>query len=57
MLLLVALLVATVACAPLVALPLVVAAPPAAAVRRRVVPCPAQPLALAALVPFRAPPV
>jgi hypothetical protein len=57
MTLLVALLILTVVCAPIVALPLVVIAPVVFVLRRTFIACDAQPLALIALVSFRAPPV
>jgi len=52
-----AILMAVVVCAPMVALPLVIASATAIALRRAFVVCDAQPLALVVLVPFRAPPV
>jgi len=52
-----AIVMAVVVCAPMVALPLVFAAASVVALRRVVDVCDAQPLALFALVPFRAPPV
>lgn len=57
MLLLLALLIVTVTCAPLVALPLEIAPARVVALDGAFVPSDAQPLALAALVAFRAPPV
>ena len=47
---------AVVVCAPMVALPLLFAALTVIALRRTIVVSDAQPLALAVLVPFRAPP-
>ncbi|MEK6371156.1 MAG: hypothetical protein AABO58_00500 [Acidobacteriota bacterium] len=51
-----AILMAVVVCAPFVALPLVIATTAVAARLRTIVASDAQPLALAVLVPFRAPP-
>ena len=51
-----AILMAVVVCAPMVALPLVFAALTVIALRRTIVVSDAQPLPLAVLVPFRAPP-
>jgi len=52
-----AILMAVVVCAPMIALPLLFAALTVVALRRTIVVPDAQPLALAVLVPFRAPPV
>ena len=51
-----AILLAVVVCAPMVGLPLLFAALTVIALRRTIVVSDAQPLALAVLVPFRAPP-
>lgn len=56
LLLIAGILMAVVLCAPMVALPLVIAAVTVIALRRTVVVSDSQPLALLVLVPFRAPP-
>jgi len=56
LLLIAAILVAVLVCAPMVGLPLLFAVLTVIALRRTIVVSDAQPLALAVLVPFRAPP-